>query len=225
MVTHAPLGSLNQLGEQLGGQVKRTGHSQAVTQAGHTVSPWASCVQTGQLTPEGSGVHSGLTPLCWRLLAAVGVRVLPILLGYHKYPGESGANICNNVEVFRLFKRKEGIKGKTLTNPSPTPEISEKPGVIWAEKFISSYIHSFFFLKILLKFLHCFLLTVAFFWGIVSRNVSLCFFLGIHPAFFVLLCTALVSVMLVLVLYTTFRSNTQQKDLVEVFSCSYFELG
>uniref|UniRef100_A0A8C5TPN3 Transmembrane protein 130 n=1 Tax=Malurus cyaneus samueli TaxID=2593467 RepID=A0A8C5TPN3_9PASS len=37
----------------------------------------------------------------------------------------------------------------------------------------------------------------------------------IHPAFFVLLCTALVSVMLILVLYTTFRSNTQQKDLVE----------
>uniref|UniRef100_A0A8C3VC41 Transmembrane protein 130 n=1 Tax=Catharus ustulatus TaxID=91951 RepID=A0A8C3VC41_CATUS len=48
---------------------------------------------------------------------------------------------------------------------------------------------------------------------------------GIHPAFFVLLCTALVSVMLVLVLYTTLRSNTQQKDLVEVFSYSYFELG
>uniref|UniRef100_A0A8C6J4Q9 Uncharacterized protein n=1 Tax=Melopsittacus undulatus TaxID=13146 RepID=A0A8C6J4Q9_MELUD len=38
---------------------------------------------------------------------------------------------------------------------------------------------------------------------------------GIHPAFFVLLCIALVSVMLGLVLYTTFRSNTQQKDLVE----------
>ncbi|KAJ7403600.1 transmembrane protein 130 [Willisornis vidua] len=39
---------------------------------------------------------------------------------------------------------------------------------------------------------------------------------GIHPAFFVLLCIALVSVMLLLVLYMTFRSNTQQKDLVEV---------
>uniref|UniRef100_A0A8B9FMK8 Transmembrane protein 130 n=1 Tax=Amazona collaria TaxID=241587 RepID=A0A8B9FMK8_9PSIT len=38
---------------------------------------------------------------------------------------------------------------------------------------------------------------------------------GIHPAFFVLLCIALVSVMLGVVLYTTFRSNTQQKDLVE----------
>uniref|UniRef100_A0A8D0F2R4 Transmembrane protein 130 n=1 Tax=Strix occidentalis caurina TaxID=311401 RepID=A0A8D0F2R4_STROC len=38
---------------------------------------------------------------------------------------------------------------------------------------------------------------------------------GIHPAFFVLLCIALVSVMLGLVLYTTFRSNTQQKDLIE----------
>uniref|UniRef100_A0A8C5INN0 Transmembrane protein 130 n=1 Tax=Junco hyemalis TaxID=40217 RepID=A0A8C5INN0_JUNHY len=48
---------------------------------------------------------------------------------------------------------------------------------------------------------------------------------GIHPAFFVLLCIALVSVMLVLVLYTTFRSHTQQKYLVEVFSYSYFELG
>ena len=57
-----------------------------------------------------------------------------------------------------------------------------------------------------------------------SGNVPLCSFLGIHPAFFVLLCIALVSVMLGLVLYTTFRSNTQQKDLVEVFSCSYFEL-
>uniref|UniRef100_A0A8C0BDN2 Transmembrane protein 130 n=1 Tax=Buteo japonicus TaxID=224669 RepID=A0A8C0BDN2_9AVES len=38
---------------------------------------------------------------------------------------------------------------------------------------------------------------------------------GIHPGFFVLLCIALVSMMLGLVLYTTFRSNTQQKDLVE----------
>uniref|UniRef100_A0A672TU23 Transmembrane protein 130 n=1 Tax=Strigops habroptila TaxID=2489341 RepID=A0A672TU23_STRHB len=48
---------------------------------------------------------------------------------------------------------------------------------------------------------------------------------GIHPAFFVLLCIVLVSVVLGLVLYTTFRSNTQQKDLVEVFCYSYFELG
>ncbi|KAJ7408672.1 hypothetical protein BTVI_58968 [Pitangus sulphuratus] len=46
---------------------------------------------------------------------------------------------------------------------------------------------------------------------------------GIHPAFLVLLCITLVSVMLLLVLYTTFRSNTQQKDLVEVFSYSYFD--
>uniref|UniRef100_A0A8C3DWD6 Transmembrane protein 130 n=1 Tax=Corvus moneduloides TaxID=1196302 RepID=A0A8C3DWD6_CORMO len=36
----------------------------------------------------------------------------------YKQPGESRADICNWVEVFRLFKRKEGIKGKTLTTPS-----------------------------------------------------------------------------------------------------------
>ncbi|XP_005054571.1 PREDICTED: transmembrane protein 130 [Ficedula albicollis] len=47
---------------------------------------------------------------------------------------------------------------------------------------------------------------------------------GIHPAFFVLLCTALVSVMLVLVLYTTFRSNTQ-KDLVEVADFDFSPLS
>lgn len=77
-------------------------------------------------SPEGTGVHSGLDPLCWRLLAAVEVRVLPVLLGYHKHPGESGANICSWVEVLRLFKRKEGTKGRTLKNPSPTPEISDR---------------------------------------------------------------------------------------------------
>ncbi|XP_071300140.1 transmembrane protein 130 [Agelaius tricolor] len=48
---------------------------------------------------------------------------------------------------------------------------------------------------------------------------------GIHPAFFVLLCTALVSVMLVLVLYTTFRSHTQQKDLVEVADFDFSPLS
>lgn len=37
----------------------------------------------------------------------------------YKHPGESRANTCNWVEVFRLFKRKEGIKGKTLTTPLP----------------------------------------------------------------------------------------------------------
>uniref|UniRef100_U3IFL7 Transmembrane protein 130 n=2 Tax=Anas TaxID=8835 RepID=U3IFL7_ANAPP len=42
---------------------------------------------------------------------------------------------------------------------------------------------------------------------------------GLQPAFFVLLCVALVSVMVGLVLYTTFRSNTQQKDLVEPGCC------
>ncbi|XP_066185705.1 transmembrane protein 130 [Sylvia atricapilla] len=48
---------------------------------------------------------------------------------------------------------------------------------------------------------------------------------GIHPAFFVLLCTALFSVMLILVLYTTFRSNTQQKDLVEVADFDFSPLS
>ncbi|NXC23962.1 TM130 protein, partial [Campylorhamphus procurvoides] len=48
---------------------------------------------------------------------------------------------------------------------------------------------------------------------------------GIHPAFFVLLCTALVSVMLLLVLYMTFRSNTQQKDLVEVADFDFSPLA
>ncbi|XP_020664457.3 transmembrane protein 130 [Pogona vitticeps] len=40
--------------------------------------------------------------------------------------------------------------------------------------------------------------------------------LGIHPALFVLPCLALLSVMLGLAVYVTFRSNPQQKDLVEV---------
>ncbi|NWQ88366.1 TM130 protein, partial [Burhinus bistriatus] len=48
---------------------------------------------------------------------------------------------------------------------------------------------------------------------------------GIHPAFFVLLCLALVSAMLGLVLYTTFRSNTQQKDLVEVADFDFSPLS
>ncbi|NXC19650.1 TM130 protein, partial [Corythaeola cristata] len=48
---------------------------------------------------------------------------------------------------------------------------------------------------------------------------------GIHPAFFVLLCIALVSVTLGLVLYTTFRSNTQQKDLVEVADFDFSPLS
>ncbi|NXG94664.1 TM130 protein, partial [Stercorarius parasiticus] len=48
---------------------------------------------------------------------------------------------------------------------------------------------------------------------------------GIHPALFVLLCIALVSVMLGLVLYTTFRSNTQQKDLVEVADFDFSPLS
>ncbi|XP_067407029.1 transmembrane protein 130 isoform X2 [Emydura macquarii macquarii] len=38
---------------------------------------------------------------------------------------------------------------------------------------------------------------------------------GIHPAFFALPCIALISVMLGFVMYTTFRSSSQQKDLVE----------
>ncbi|XP_040431237.1 transmembrane protein 130 [Cygnus olor] len=48
---------------------------------------------------------------------------------------------------------------------------------------------------------------------------------GIQPAFFVLLCVALVSVMVGLVLYTTFRSNTQQKDLVEVADFDFSPLS
>ncbi|XP_027581979.1 transmembrane protein 130 [Pipra filicauda] len=48
---------------------------------------------------------------------------------------------------------------------------------------------------------------------------------GIHPAFLVLVCIALVSVMLLLVLYTTFRSNTQQKDLVEVADFDFSPLS
>ncbi|NXX04866.1 TM130 protein, partial [Larus smithsonianus] len=48
---------------------------------------------------------------------------------------------------------------------------------------------------------------------------------GIHPALFVLLCIALVSVTLGLVLYTTFRSNTQQKDLVEVADFDFSPLS
>ncbi|NWS14613.1 TM130 protein, partial [Pachyramphus minor] len=48
---------------------------------------------------------------------------------------------------------------------------------------------------------------------------------GIHPAFLVLLCIALVSVMLLLVLYTTFRSNTQHKDLVEVADFDFSPLS
>ncbi|NXN96294.1 TM130 protein, partial [Rhinopomastus cyanomelas] len=49
--------------------------------------------------------------------------------------------------------------------------------------------------------------------------------IGIHPAFFVLLCITLVSVTLGLVLYTTFRSNTQQKDLVEVADFDFSPLS
>ncbi|XP_031462484.1 transmembrane protein 130 [Phasianus colchicus] len=48
---------------------------------------------------------------------------------------------------------------------------------------------------------------------------------GIQPAFFVLLCIALVLVMVGLVLYTTFRSNTQQKDLVEVADFDFSPLS
>ncbi|XP_067162258.1 transmembrane protein 130 isoform X1 [Apteryx mantelli] len=48
---------------------------------------------------------------------------------------------------------------------------------------------------------------------------------GIQPAFFILLCIALVSVVLGLVLYTTFRSNTQQKDLVEVADFDFSPLS
>uniref|UniRef100_A0A8C0G8L1 Transmembrane protein 130 n=1 Tax=Chelonoidis abingdonii TaxID=106734 RepID=A0A8C0G8L1_CHEAB len=42
---------------------------------------------------------------------------------------------------------------------------------------------------------------------------------GIHPAFFALPCITLISVMLGFVIYTTFRSSSQQKDLVEVQGC------
>ncbi|KFO79929.1 Transmembrane protein 130, partial [Cuculus canorus] len=48
---------------------------------------------------------------------------------------------------------------------------------------------------------------------------------GIRPAFFVLLCVSLVSGMLGLVLCTTFRSNTQQKDLVEVADFDFSPLS
>ncbi|XP_062444129.1 transmembrane protein 130 [Rhea pennata] len=48
---------------------------------------------------------------------------------------------------------------------------------------------------------------------------------GIQPAFFILLCIALVSVVLGLVLYTTFRSNTQHKDLVEVADFDFSPLS
>ncbi|NWI57020.1 TM130 protein, partial [Calyptomena viridis] len=48
---------------------------------------------------------------------------------------------------------------------------------------------------------------------------------GIHPAFFVLLCIALVAVMLLLVLYTNFRSTTHQKDLVEVADFDFSPLS
>ncbi|XP_010082868.1 PREDICTED: transmembrane protein 130, partial [Pterocles gutturalis] len=48
---------------------------------------------------------------------------------------------------------------------------------------------------------------------------------GIHPAFFVLLWITLISVTLGLVLYTTFRNNTQQKDLVEVADFDFSPLS
>ncbi|NXG52192.1 TM130 protein, partial [Psilopogon haemacephalus] len=48
---------------------------------------------------------------------------------------------------------------------------------------------------------------------------------GIHPTLFVLLCITLVSGMLGLVLYATFRSNTQQKDLVEVADFDFSPLS
>ncbi|OPJ87263.1 transmembrane protein 130 [Patagioenas fasciata monilis] len=48
---------------------------------------------------------------------------------------------------------------------------------------------------------------------------------GIHPGLFVLLCIAAVSVVLGLVLYTTFRSATQQKDLVEVADFDFSPLS
>ncbi|XP_064887669.1 transmembrane protein 130 [Columba livia] len=48
---------------------------------------------------------------------------------------------------------------------------------------------------------------------------------GIRPALFVLLCIAAVSVVLGLVLYTTFRSTTQQKDLVEVADFDFSPLS
>ncbi|NXH14785.1 TM130 protein, partial [Bucco capensis] len=48
---------------------------------------------------------------------------------------------------------------------------------------------------------------------------------GIHSAFFVLLCITLIFMMLGLVLYTTFRSNMQQKDLVEVADFDFSPLS
>uniref|UniRef100_A0A8C7EA88 Transmembrane protein 130 n=1 Tax=Nothoprocta perdicaria TaxID=30464 RepID=A0A8C7EA88_NOTPE len=48
---------------------------------------------------------------------------------------------------------------------------------------------------------------------------------GMQPVFFILLCIALLSVLLGLVLYTTLRSNTQQKDLVEVADFDFSPLS
>ncbi|XP_064009813.1 transmembrane protein 130 isoform X1 [Pogoniulus pusillus] len=48
---------------------------------------------------------------------------------------------------------------------------------------------------------------------------------GIHPTLFVLLCITLVSGLLGLVLYATCRSNTQQKDLVEVADFDFSPLS
>uniref|UniRef100_A0A8C8R6P0 Transmembrane protein 130 n=1 Tax=Pelusios castaneus TaxID=367368 RepID=A0A8C8R6P0_9SAUR len=48
---------------------------------------------------------------------------------------------------------------------------------------------------------------------------------GIHPAFFALPCIALISVMLGFVMYTTFRSSSQQKDLVEVADFDFSPLS
>ncbi|XP_032626892.1 transmembrane protein 130 [Chelonoidis abingdonii] len=48
---------------------------------------------------------------------------------------------------------------------------------------------------------------------------------GIHPAFFALPCITLISVMLGFVIYTTFRSSSQQKDLVEVADFDFSPLS
>ncbi|XP_014379055.1 transmembrane protein 130 [Alligator sinensis] len=48
---------------------------------------------------------------------------------------------------------------------------------------------------------------------------------GIHPAFFALPCIAVLSMMLALVMYTNFRSTTQQKDLVEVADFDFSPLS
>ncbi|NWY63002.1 TM130 protein, partial [Chionis minor] len=58
-----------------------------------------------------------------------------------------------------------------------------------------------------------------------SRSVPVCSFLGIHPACFALLCIALAAALLGLLLYTAFRSNTQQKDLVEVADFDFSPLS